>query len=183
MLILHASVVCDLKRSPIYFGVKRSKVKVRFHVRAMHCFRTITITVDTSHMCFPSPKEVRYWYGFKRPKVNARLWNFEFVVMSGICPFRTSLGKYMQFLCRLWSIAAHRDHFVQCLSIRKSHFLVTMFCRWHVHSLEFCHSDIRFYPIFVYFFRAHMLFSMIQKRRRSATSAKWRRSLKYQLCR
>ena len=55
------------------------------------------------------------------------------------------------FLCRLQSIATHRDHFVcilsiylsVCLSVRLSHFSVTlskaMFRRQHMHSSECCH--------------------------------------------
>ena len=47
------------------------------------------------------------------------------------------------FLCRLRSIATQRDHFVHRLSVRLSHFSVTlskaMFRRRHMHSSECCH--------------------------------------------
>ena len=47
------------------------------------------------------------------------------------------------FLCRLRSIATHRDHFVRRLSVRLSHFSDTlsraMFRRQHMHSSECCH--------------------------------------------
>ena len=65
---------------------------------------------------------------------------------NGLC----ELQKFHCFLCRLWSIATHRDHFVPrlsvclsvCLSICLSHFSVTlsraMFDRRHMHSSECC---------------------------------------------
>ena len=50
------------------------------------------------------------------------------------------------FLCRLWSIATHRDHFVRspsvCLSVcHTSHVTLSkaMFGRRHMHSSECCH--------------------------------------------
>ena len=49
-------------------------------------------------------------------------------------------------LCRLRSIATHRDHFVRRMSVRLSHFSVTlsraMFRRRHMHSSECCHYFI-----------------------------------------
>ena len=40
-------------------------------------------------MCCPSPEEdpYRFW----EQEVKAKLWKFEFVVVGGICPFRTCL--------------------------------------------------------------------------------------------
>ena len=62
---------------------------------------------------------------------------------------RTATSKHsLQFLCRLQSIAAHRDHFVRHLSVRPSICLVVtlswksriaMFHRRHMHSSECCH--------------------------------------------
>ena len=57
-----------------------------------------------------------------------------------------SVVTLRQFLCRLQSIATHREHFVcrpsVCRSVRLSHFSVTLskaiFRRWHMHSLECC---------------------------------------------
>ena len=45
------------------------------------------------------------------------------------------------FLCCLWSIAAHSDHFVPRLSICHRFLVVkhSYVCRWHMHSLECCH--------------------------------------------
>ena len=52
-------------------------------------------------------------------------------------------------LCHLWSIAAHRDHFIWCLSICSSVCPVVtlswspcfvIFSTRHMHSLECCHS-------------------------------------------
>ena len=51
--------------------------------------------------------------------------------------------KYL--LCRLRSITAHRDHFVQhlyvCVSVclSGSHTRIAMFRKWHMHSSECCH--------------------------------------------
>ena len=57
-------------------------------------------------------------------------------------------------LCRLRSIATHRDHFVRRLSVRLSvrlsHFSVTlskaMFRRRHIHSSECCHYFLKSRP-------------------------------------
>ena len=45
------------------------------------------------------------------------------------------------FLCRLRSIATHRDHFVRRLSVCLSvcHTPIAMFCRRHMHFWECCH--------------------------------------------
>ena len=56
-------------------------------------------------------------------------------------------GQFFPFLCRLQSIATHRDQFVSRLtvhlSVRLSHFSVTlskaMFRRRHINSSECCH--------------------------------------------
>ena len=56
---------------------------------------------------------------------------------------RIKIYPFIYFLCRLRSIATHRDHYVRRLSVRLSHFSVTlskaMFRRRHMHSLECCH--------------------------------------------
>ena len=55
-------------------------------------------------------------------------------------------GGGSKFLCRMRSIAAHKDNFVRCLSVRPcvclsgSNGLLAMFRRRHMHSLECCHS-------------------------------------------
>ena len=93
------------------------------------------------------------------------------------CPKNEFQSDSFRFLCRLWSIAAHRDHFVWRLSVRPSvhrsvclsgshTFLVVMhsymFRRRHMHSLECCHYVVisftycglpyfRGVPIFVVF--------------------------------
>ena len=67
---------------------------------------------------------------------------------------------FFSFLCRLRSIATHRDHFVRrpsvrlsvrpsvCLSVRLSHLSVTlskaMFRRRHMYSSECCHYFLTF---------------------------------------
>ena len=54
----------------------------------------------------------------------------------------------VKFLCRMRSIATHRDHFVRRLSVRLSHFSVTLskaiFRRRHMHSSECCHYIVEF---------------------------------------
>ena len=57
------------------------------------------------------------------------------------------------FLCRLRSIATHRDHFVR-LSVHPSVTLSkAMFCRRHMHSSECCHYFYTQWHIMQYSFR------------------------------
>ena len=60
--------------------------------------------------------------------------------MVSVCwPYRVYM--HLQFLCRLRSIATHRDHFVRRLSVYLSvcHTPIAMFRRRHMHSSECCH--------------------------------------------
>ena len=66
------------------------------------------------------------------------------LIMVSVCwPYRVYM--HLQFLCRLRSIATHRDHFVRRLSVYLSvcpsvcHTPIAMFRRRHMHSSECCH--------------------------------------------
>ena len=58
--------------------------------------------------------------------------------------------KYrLAFLCRLWSIATHRDHFVSRLSVRLSHFSVTRFCHtFQSYVSQATHAFLGMLPLF-----------------------------------
>ena len=105
----------------------------------------ITITFK---FCFPS-NPVVYWV--RHTPSNLRVVGSHLNLSKNFFSFN--------FVCRLRSIATHRDHFVRrlsvrpsvcpsvclsvCLSVRLSHFSVTlskaMFRRRHMHSSECCH--------------------------------------------
>ena len=60
--------------------------------------------------------------------------------ISSVCFIKIKLDWKADFLlCRLRSIATHKDHFVRRPSVRLSHSHVAMFRRRHVHSSECCH--------------------------------------------
>ena len=71
-------------------------------------------------------------------------WERTFFLLPDLT--QTGIAK-SRFLCRLRSIAAHRDHFVRCLSVRVSVCPVTlswqsrkaMIRRRHMHSSECCY--------------------------------------------
>ena len=73
----------------LWFWGQRSKVKVRFRVWSMHCFRTITLLLltcnhDTPQVYFlwPQMGPYRFW----GQKVKAKLGKFEFVAVGVFVP-------------------------------------------------------------------------------------------------
>ena len=69
--------------------------------------------------------------------------SFHLAILDFVAAGGSVFLKHILFLlCRLRSIATHRYHFVCRLSVRLSHFSVTlskdMFCRRHMHSSECC---------------------------------------------